>query len=56
MKKKYVIPTMEVLEYAAEEELLNVVSSSDYEIEYGGVSDDLEPASRTLSNMMFLTE
>ena len=56
MKKIYVNPMTEVLEYAYEEELLNAVSSDDYGIEYGGASDDLEPAVRTMSNMMFMTE
>lgn len=45
MKKQYIIPAMDVLEYESNEELLNAVSS-DYGIEYGGVNDSGEAASR----------
>ena len=57
MNKKYIAPCIENLEYTETEELMGSVSS-DYGIEYGGTDDGglLDPAARTLTNIMFILD
>ena len=55
MKKHYMTPAMDVLEYETNEELLNAVSS-DFGIEYGGVDDSGEAAARQFTMTIFMIE
>jgi hypothetical protein len=55
MKKLYMTPAMDVLEYETNEELLNAVSS-DFGIEYGGVDDSGEAAARQFTMTIFMIE